>query len=237
MAIKFKITKTAFEKLSDDLKEAYKADGDHYVLDATGAPEPEGSAELTRALERIKAERDDLKDELKTTTEKLTAVEKTMTEGDRDVTKLTKRYETKLADQKAEFEGKLGTKDKIIIDGEVERAAEKIASTISTSPNVLKPHVLQRLTAEFGEDGRPVVKVLKDGKVSDVTLDKLGEEFVANKDFAAIIRASNASGGRATAPSAKPAMPGNSEQAPDLTKLSTADMVERVRAVKASQAA
>lgn len=229
MAIKFKISKTAYEKLSDEMKEAYKADGDSYVVDSD-LPTPEGTGELTRALERVKAERDDLRDDLKTATTELTEVKKTMTDGDRDVTKLTKRFEQKLETQKAEYEGKLGDLSKVILDGAIESTAAALAAKISTSPAVIKPHIVGRLTAEMGDDLKPVVKIkAADGKVDDkLTVDKLGEEFVANKDFSSIIRGTQANGSRtASQPLGTPAMPGNggtqAETITDLTKMPLAD--------------
>jgi hypothetical protein len=235
--LKFKITKTAYDKLSDDMKEHYKVVGDVVTLDVDGLPEPPDTATLTRTLDRVRAELDDAKEELGTTTKELTTIKATMSDSDRDVQKLQRRYEAKLADQNTDFTAKLATKDKIILDGEIGRTADALASKISTSPAVIKPHIIGRLHAEFDADGKPVVRVLKDGKPdAALTVEKLGEEFVANKDFAGIIRASNASGGRTPAPLGTPPVAGVEGQQPTLlTKLTTEQMVAHVTSVKAAQ--
>lgn len=230
MAIKFKITKSAYEKLSDDLKDAYKADGDSYVADVDGAPKPPDTATLERTLERVKAELDDTKEELKTITADRDTIKKGMSDTDKDVAKLTQRYDKKLADKDTAHAEEMAKKDKIIIDGEVGRAAEALANKISVSPAVIKPHILSRLTAEFDADGKPVVKVLKDGKINaELTIEKLGEEFVANKDFAAIIRGSNASGGRATTPLNPPVAGSQTERPTDLMAMTPAERTAAMR--------
>ena len=73
-----------------------------------------------------------------------------------------------------------------------------MAAEISTSPSLLLPHIKARLQADLDGDA-PATKVLdRDGKPSAMTVADLSKEFVDNKDFAAIIRATKASGGGAT---------------------------------------
>ncbi|WLJ71036.1 hypothetical protein [Sphingomonas phage Kimi] len=219
MALKHKINKAAYDKLSDELKAEYIAgdnDGE-YVLDVTGLPEPEDTGPLKRALEAEKTRH-------KETKAKLDTANATISEFP-DVDKLKADHAKETGKYKAFTENAL-------VDG----AAQALAAKISTSPAIMLPHIKSRLVADVtGET--PVTKVLdKDGKPSDLTIEKLGEEMVANKDFAAIIIGSKASGGGAPRVPAKPLGGGapQGEQAPDLSKMQPGDLAARIAAKKAA---
>lgn len=228
MAMKFKINKAAYDKLSDEYKGEYiagESDGE-YVLDVTDMPAGEDIGPVKRALEAERAAH-------KTTKGKLTTAEATIAAAP-DVAALTAEHE--------KTTGKLKTfAEKTLVDN----AALALATKISTSPGLLLPHIRSRLVADMTGD-EPVTKVLgADGKPGDLTIDKLGEEFVANKDFAAIIKASNGSGGGTPPkPTVKPLDRGTQsnggEQAEanvDLSKIAPKDMAARIAERKAAQAA
>jgi hypothetical protein len=180
---------------------------------------------------------DDTKDELKTVTTERDEIKRTMSDSDRDVAKLTKRHESKINDIKADYEGKLSARDKIILDKALESAASELANKISTSPAVLRPHIVGRLHAELDDTLNPVIKV-KDatGKIDDkLTVDKLGEEFVANKEFSAIIRGTQASGGRASnsLSSKPPAVPlGEDGRPKNLMAMTPEERLAHVKAIR-----
>ncbi|WEM33661.1 head scaffolding protein [Pseudomonas phage PSA-KC1] len=100
------------------------------------------------------------------------------------------------------------------------------------------PHIKSRLMADF-EGDTPVTRVLdKDGKPSALTIDELANEFVANKDFSAIITASKASGG-AGKPSQNgggaPKFNGQSDKPADLSKMNPAELAAHLKEAKANE--
>lgn len=242
--MKYRITKAAFDKLSDELKLEYKSDGDsHYKLVIEGQPSEEGSEALRNALDREKADNKELRDQLNDLNTKLTDAEKKLSEGDpaaqREVTRLTKKIETLTA----EHEGKLAAKDKIIVDGARDRTVSALAAKISTSPGVISPHIASRLEVTIDPDtNEPKIGIKgKDGKIDPaLTIDKLGEEFVANPEFKAIIRASGAGGTRPpVGGGGAPQLPGsdnsNQNQPVDLMKADNKTFIETIRARHAAR--
>lgn len=201
MALKAKINKAAHDKLSDEIKALYKADGDDFVLDIEGADDP---AELRRARDREKqAAADATKlaaDEKKRADDlqrKLDDEASTDARKKGDIDALEKSWQAKIdaADAKGKEEGdKLREQLRKLL---VENKARSIADEISTSPELLLPHIMSRLSAELDGD-EPKTRVLDvDGKPSAATIDDLKKELLATAKFAPILKASNASGGGA----------------------------------------
>lgn len=115
-----------------------------------------------------------------------------------DVDKLENSYKTKLATREKELTGQIEGLSAQLNEMLVDNVAHSMASEISTAPKVILPHIKGRLKVEKGEDGKFVTKVLDgEGKPSASTLDDLKKEMIANKDFAAIVIGSKASGGGA----------------------------------------
>jgi hypothetical protein len=248
MALKRKISKADFDKLSDALKAEYKPNSmntDEYFLDVDDA------SEITRARDREKARADKLESEKTALTEKLETVEADLVTAKKaskntDVAELETAWTKKLNDQKTKYEGQLAKKDSYLTTQLVDNEAQRIAAKISTAPAVILPHIKARLRAEL--DGEtPITRVLgADGKVSAMTVDELANELVANKDFSAIMIASRASG--SSGPGQKPTLPqrgsagsgGQQQQngAPDLTALKPKDLAaslqDKVAARKAA---
>jgi len=185
MALAFKINKAKYDALSDELKGEYIAgekDGE-FVLDVNDLPQGEDVEPIKRALEKERG---------------ITKAQKTT------IADLNKKIDEfpDVEALKADNEKVVGKYKSFTEKTLVDNAALQIATKISTAPALLLPHIKSRLVADVSGD-EPVTKVLgADGKVSDLTPEKLGEEFIANKDFAAIIIGSKASGGGM--PPAKP---------------------------------
>lgn len=221
MALAFKINKAKYDALSDDMKAEYVAgdkDGE-FILDVSGLPEPEDTGPLKRALESEKNKH-------KETKAKLSEAETKIAEFP-NVDELKANHEKEVGKYKKFTE-------KTLIDG----VATELASKISTAPKLLAPHIASRLVADLTGD-EPVTKVVKDGKPSDMTIDQLREEVVANPDFKAILIGSKASGGGAPKVPAKPlggGAPKDGEQAIDLSKAPASSLVERIQARKAANA-
>ena len=210
MALKPKISKDEHGKLSADLKALYTPEGDDYVLEIDGYTANEDIGELSRAKARLKAERDEASEELTALKEKVKNLEAAAgapepDPKETDVKVISKSYEDKLAEQtkahKAEMAAlnkSLAATQKAIADNLMNTTAEKIAGEISNSPNLILPHVLNRLVVDTDGD-TPVIKVLdKNGNESGKTIDNLKKEFVDNKDFASIITSSKAQGSGAS---------------------------------------
>lgn len=236
MALKRKITKAQHEKLSEDLKKEYKEDGDDFVLDVDGI---EDTGELKRAKDREKQLRQEAEEKLREATEKLEGLESTDARKKGDIATLEKSWQKKLDDQKAELGGKLTKAQAHIQKTLVDNVAKDIAHKISNAPALLLPHIRARIVADLDGD-EPVTRILDaNGKPSAATVEDLQKEFVANKDFSAIIVASKASGGAGN-PSNKfgggaPANSGTSNQPADLSKMNPQQMADHIKAQKANQ--
>ena len=191
MALKLTISSTDYDKLSDDLKAEYSKDGDGYKLDVSGI---EDTGALKRAKDRAAQERDDARQKLKEAEDKLADIEGDDARKTKDVDKLTKQHDKKLADQKTDYEGKLSVKDVVIEKLLKTDVANKLAAEISTAPDLILPHIISRLTVDNTGD-EPVTQVLgSDGKASALKIEDLRKELIADKRFATVIKASAATG-------------------------------------------
>lgn len=206
--LKIKLTKEEYEALSDEMKAAYKANGNNtgYVLDTDEA------RELKAAKDREKTRADEAERKLQELVEEQrTNADKRARESG-DVAALEKSWSDKYEALKAEHETAIA---KMKEDGEklsadlraaidtltVDRDATTVAAEISTAPKLMLPHLRGRLRAEIGADGAVVTRVLdKSGKPSAMTLDDLKKEFRDNADFSAIIKAGHGSGAGSAAP-------------------------------------
>jgi hypothetical protein len=188
MAVKFKITKAAYDALSDEMKAEYIAgdkDGE-FVLDVSGLPEPEDTGPLKRGLEAEKNKTKDLKrerDELKVKLDAMPDVDKLNADHAAATSKLTNFVDKTLK----------------------ESVAMGLASKISTAPSLLAPKIAERIAVDMTGDEPKTVFLGKDGKPdAALTIEKIREEVVANPEYKSIIIASKASGGGAPASTIKP---------------------------------
>lgn len=239
MALKRKITKDAFDKLADNIKFEYVADGDNYVLQTDG---DEDVGPLKRANQRLKDQVELLEGKNDKLTADLEAINKNPARKSGDIETLTRQMEKEKETAVGEVTAKLERANGFIKTSLLENAAKSLADKISTSPAVMRPHIERRLTVDMDGD-TPVVKVLgADGKPSALTVEKLGEEFVANKDFSSIIRVTKASGGAGSPssnggavkqPVGQQQQPG--EQPPNFATMNPRQLAEQIKAQKAEQ--
>ena len=232
MALKKKLTKAEYEKLSEHIKAEYIEDGDGFRLDVDG---DEDTGALKRAKDREAQLRRDAEAKLREAQEELDRINGDDARKKGDITTLEKSWQKKLEDQKSEYEGKVSKLTAHTTKTLVDNVATQIATKISNAPALLLPHIKSRLQADFEGDS-PVTRVLdKDGKPSAMTVEELAAEFVANKDFSAIITASKASGG-----AGKPSnnngggAPNNSDKPADLASMNPAQLAEHIKASKAT---
>lgn len=243
MALKRKINKATFDALADNIKFEYAADGEEYVLQTEG---DEDVGALKRANARLKDQNKTLEDKNDELQVKLEKIETNPARKKGDIDALERQWNKDKETAVAEIQTKLDKRDSFIKTTLLENAAASLADKISKSPALIRPHIERRLTVDI-EGDTPVVKVLdKDGKLSNLTVEKLGEEFVANKDFSSIIRVTQASGG-AGSPSSNGGAVNNNSATPqqhgqdgingpvDLSKLTPQQMAEHVKAKKAEQ--
>lgn len=194
MALKRKIDKAAFDKLSKDLQAEYiEKDGD-YVLDVEGGNDDDNGA-LRRAKDRAVQERKDAEKRAKEAEDKLTDLGDNDARKAGDIEKLEASWRGKLEAQKAESDATIKDKDAFISKTLVDSVAAAMAAKISTSPALILPHIKARLQADLTGDA-PTTKYLDASGVS-ITAEALEKEIVDNKDFAPIIVASKAKGGGA----------------------------------------
>lgn len=232
MALKKKLSKAEYDKLSDAIKAEYIEDGDGFRLDIDG---DEDTGALKRAKDREAQLRRDAEAKLREAQEELDRINGDDARKKGDIATLEKSWQKKLDDQKNEYEGKLGKLTSHTKTQLVDNVAQQIASKISNAPALLLPHIKARLAADFEGDA-PVTRILdKDGKPSAMTVEELSAEFVANKDFSAIITASKASGG-AGKPSNNSGggAPNNSDKPADLASMNPAQLAEHIKASKAT---
>lgn len=223
MALKHKINKAAYDKLSDEIKGEYIAgEGENeFVLDVTGLPTAEDVEPIKRALENVRNEVKTLKKEKGDLQTKLDGM------PDIDALNATHAATTKkLTDFTTET----------LVNSE----AMKIASGISTAPELMADAIVKRLSVDLTGDKPKTVILGLDGKPNPAaTFDTLSQEFVADKKFATIIKVSNARGGGAPLVPTKPnggSAPVDGDKAPDVLKLSTTAFAERIAARKAAAA-
>lgn len=208
MALKKKLTKEEHAKLSEAIKSEYIEDGDGFRLDVDG---DEDIGALKRAKDREAQLRREAEAKLREAQEELSKLSDDDARKKGDIATLEKSWaknwgeklqaeksahEAAMLEQKTNYEAQLNkfishTKTQLI-----DNVAMQIASEISTSPAVMMPHIKARLQADL-EGDVPATRILsQDGKMSNMTAKELAAEFVANKDFSAIIKApTKASGG------------------------------------------
>ncbi len=233
MALKQKIDKAAYDALPEAIKFEYKADAaGAYVLDVEGYEDP---GELRRAKDREaqarkeeKARADKAEADLKALQEANGDTDEARARKAGDIVTLEKSWQGKLtaAEQAAKdaLAKERARTTRFLVDG----VAQEIAGRISVSPSLLLPHIKARLAADFDGD-EPTTRVLgADGKLSALTIADLEKEFVANTDFAAIIKGSDASGGGANG--------GQQKNGGAAKKLSEMNDAERVAFQKANPA-
>jgi hypothetical protein len=197
----YQITKEVFDGLSDDLKKEYTLDGEAATLKIEGENAPSMAA-IIKAEEKRVIEADHRKK-----AEKARDAAEAMADKLReDLDKASGKDE--IARVKAEHQEAL---EKIRADREAEKTAAKEASNAAlkmetarafaeenfTIPTLMVEQFAKRLSVEE-IDGQSVIRCLDaDGKASALSLSEVQQEFLANKEFASIIKTKTGSGGGA----------------------------------------
>lgn len=250
MAVDMKIGESAWEKLPDALKSEYKKDaaGD-YVLDLKGYEDP---AELRRARDHEKTEAANAKREA--------AKEKTAREAAEakvaDMEKNGGKVEDAVAAVRTELETK-HTAEIAARDAQIESfrtgmqtsaktsLAKTIASELSAYPHLIQDHVAKRIGTAINDKNE--VETFFTNEKGDrlaATADDIKKEFLKDKNFAPILRATQATGGGGApsrqqggggAPQSIRGIPFDPARPEDLTKLDPKAFAERIAAKKEAE--
>jgi hypothetical protein len=194
--VKFKINKTDYNALSDDLKKLYKESGDDYILNVEGIDDP---GELRRARDREKQIANEERKKAEDLQKRLDEIEGNDARKSGDIKRLEESWNAKYKKREDELLNENNLLKKSISNQLIDSTASSLASKISTVPALMAKAIRERLTVEISEENtNPILKILdKDGNVSALTLPELEKEFTGNPDYKTIILASKASGGGA----------------------------------------
>ena len=192
--MKFLITKAEYDALDPAMQALYKARGDGFQMQIEGLPEQED-------LSGLKAQVASLLNEKKNAKEAQTAAEKAAQDAadeiarkNGDVAALDASYKTKIDELTAGHTSQLAGYQKTISDLTIGATANEIAAKVfGKNASIMLPHVLNRLSLEEA-DGKPTVRVLKDGQPSAATVEDLQKEFTNNPDYASVVVGSKAGG-------------------------------------------
>jgi rRNA maturation endonuclease Nob1 len=201
MALKSKLSQADYDALPDHFKPEYEQSGTDWLL------QTDELTELRGAKKREKDRADALQAQVDAANAKVAEADRLAAEAAaeaarkaNDIPTLEKSWDEKVKATKAEGDARVAATNKKLEQLLVDNKALEIASAIATDAGAAKlllPHVKARLKAET-EGDIAITRVLDvDGKPSAMSIDDLQKEFVANKDFGAIIKASNATGGGA----------------------------------------
>jgi len=224
MAMKKKLSKEAYEKLSDSLKVEYSEKDGEYILDIEGE---EDTGALKRAKDREVQARKDAEKKLKDLEDAIEAEKTGDSKRKGDVDALEKSWAKKYADLEGVSKAKQTKLENSLSKNLADSTASNIAGKISTVPKLLAKSLRERLAVDF-EGDEPSLRVLDaSGKPSALTVDELTAEFVANPDYSSIMIASKASGG---ATGKQTAVGGAPQKVESLAKASPADLAAHVKA-------
>lgn len=195
--MKRKIDKTAWEKLSEDLKANYKLVGTDYVLDLEddeGGDDDKGAEKLRIERQHRRAAEKKAKD----AEDKLAEIEDAANKKNNDVAAVEASWQKKYDKLKGEKDEAVASHQKYVKTNLADKQASDIANELSkTAPKILLPHIRSRLDVDFEGDEPRTIVLGADGKRSAMTVAELTKEFRDNKDYSAIVTVSQASGGGA----------------------------------------
>lgn len=233
MALKLSITKDDHGKLGESEKAHYIEDGEGYRLDVDGV---EDTGALKRAKDREVQLRKEAEARAREAQEKLEALNEGAARSSGNVEALDKSWQAKHDKAIAEYQAQIDRFKKATDESLRVGTARSIAAKISTAPDLLHPHLLSRLAVDY-ESGDAKLRVLDaNGQPSAMTPDELAAEFLANKNYSAIMTASKASGGGGannpgrTGPSMSGGAPKRGDV--DLSKMSMAEKVEHFKKIR-----
>ena len=111
-------------------------------------------------------------------------------EKNKDVKSINENWERQFKEVKEKYEKEIQMKNNFIEKQLIDNVAINLANEISTAPDLIMPHIKERLTVEFDNEV-PVTKVLDiNGNMSPYQVEDLKKEMASDKKFAPIMKAS-----------------------------------------------
>ena len=111
-------------------------------------------------------------------------------EKNKDVKSINENWERQFKEVKEKYEKEIQMKNNFIEKQLIDNVAINLANEISTAPELIMPHIKERLTVQFDNE-EPVTKVLDiNGNMSPYQVEDLKKEMMSDKKFAPIMKAS-----------------------------------------------
>lgn len=188
----------SLDGLSAELQPLYVQENGKYRLNIKGYKDPQA---LLNARDREKAEKQAAKARVAELETELEDLNQQLTEArskkSPDLAALEASYKDKIAKIEKAKDEEISRLTSFLEKTHRSDVAQRIASELSDSPDLLLPHIEKRLAFEIGASG-PETRVLDaNGQPSALTVEELAAEFKSDKRYAAAIRGSQASGGGA----------------------------------------
>lgn len=217
MTLKNKVK--SIEEVDEKYRDLYKKESDgSFVLDVDGVEDVTG---LKNALSSERQAAEDARRKAREAADELARAKG-------DIPALEESWKSKVSEARKEGTKRIEQLTRSLEKATVEHAARELATKLAPSATaLLLPHIRPRLAMEVGADDTPIVRILDQaGKPSAASLTDLENEFKANKDFAAVITGSRASGGGTPSQSQGG---GSASGAPNLNKMSASELAAYMR--------
>lgn len=203
--MKYKLTKTEYGSLPEDLKKEYNIDGEEAVLkiEGEGAPTAEAMAALAKKHDIAEEHRKKAEDRAKQAEARELKLQKDLEKvgsSDEKVKALQEKHAAEIEKLRQEREAEQAEAKRDRDRQMIRETAKGFADQNFTIPGLIADQVAKRLSVEE-VGGKPVVRVLDpEGNPSTASLADLQKEFLDNKEYSLIIKA-NAGSGSGASPS------------------------------------
>lgn len=218
MALKHKVEDITSvpEAFRGEYTESKDGDKSVWILNVEGLPQQEDVTGLKRTVEALREE-------------KRQALDEARRKGE-DIVALTRSYDTKITEASNKHAEALKATTDALTAATIDKTVSELSTKLSaTSAAILAPHIEKRLRIEI-VDGKALVRVLdKKGGLTADSITDLENEFRNNKDFAAVITASRASGSGAGGDRHTPGGAGGGGEGTDLNKLTPKQLAARAK--------
>lgn len=221
MALRHKVEDITLvpEAFRGEYTETLDGDKKVFVLNVEGLAPPEDVSGLKNTVEALRKEKREALDKA----EKL----------GQDITALRTSYDTKIATADAQAKEAAKNNEAALRAATIDKAVAELSTKLSaTGSKLIAPHIEKRLRVDI-ENGRALIRVLDEkGELTAHSLTDLENEFKSNKEFAAVITASRASGGGAGGERTVPAGggEGGGTQGPNLTTMTPRQLADVAKA-------
>ena len=190
MALKRKLSSAEFEALNETLRSEYT----HNDKDGTYYLDVDDANELLGALERVREENKGNKELVASLNAQIDSAKDEIARKSGDIASIETGWKKKLSEKDKAHAAEIDAFKKVAIEGYLETLLSPVTDVFNLPKKHVKRDFAERIKVTF-EDGRPVHKILNaDGLESDMTIDDLQKEFVANGEYSQYIIQSRASG-------------------------------------------